>query len=219
MNLAMLSVHSCPQGELGTADTGGMSVYIRETARELGRLGHLVDIYTRAHSPDHDGIVNLGLNTRLIHVPAGPLGPVPKDSVYPHLDEFVREVESFRIRDGVEYDLVHSHYWLSGSAGMPLAKKWSAPHAITFHTLGAVKQALGRGQTEPGLRLDLERELVFDCQAVIVPTQREKTEVIERYEGDPHKIAVVPCGVDLELFRPEIKKPPGRSSEYPRTKT
>ncbi|MGB6930398.1 MAG: glycosyltransferase, partial [Syntrophobacteria bacterium] len=117
LKIAMLSVHSSPVGELGAKDTGGMSVYVREVARELGNRGHLVDIYTRLNRSGQKQIAQLYDNVRLIHLKAGDNGHMNKLALYAHLDEFFKELEAFRNRKSLNYDLIHSHYWLSGRVG------------------------------------------------------------------------------------------------------
>lgn len=201
LRIAMLSVHSCPVGRLGSRDTGGMSVYIRELARELGRLGHAVDIYTRANDPAEPQIVALGENARVIHLQAGEVEPIDKLEVYSHLDDFACALEEFRTSNGLKYDLIHSHYWLSGWVGRRVQRWWDVPHMIMFHTLGAVKNAIGVGVSEPALRIMAERELVNDCQRIVAATEKGKTELIRYYGASPEKISVVPCGVNLDLFR------------------
>ncbi len=201
LKIAMLSVHSCPLGKLGGENTGGMSVYIRELCRELGRQGHLVDIYTRAHEPIHDQIVELGKNARLIHLRAGQEEEIEKLAIYPHLAEFAREVENFRKHNGLHYDLIHSHYWLSGWIGKWMQRWWDIPHITMLHTLGAVKNAIGIGMNEPDLRINSEKALVRDCNRIIAPTEREKEYLIHYYDASPKAITVIPCGVNLELFR------------------
>lgn len=205
----MLSVHSCPLGKLGEKDTGGMSVYIREFARELGRRGHQVDVYTRIHDSLHDQVIELGEHTRLIHLKAGN-GEEQKLELYFHLDTFAHHLENFRKQNGIQYDLIHSHYWLSGLAGKRLQQWWGIPHIIGFHTLGAVKNAIGIGEHESEVRIRGERELVKDCHRMIASTERGKEELIEYYDASPEAIRVIPCGVNLDLFRP-IKKEVARS--------
>ena len=117
LKIAMLSVHSCPVGELGSKDTGGMSVYIRELASELGKQGHLVDVYTRAHDPADDQIVEFGENARIIHLQVGEVEHMHKLVVYSHLADFACSLENYRKREGLRYDLIHSHYWLSSWVG------------------------------------------------------------------------------------------------------
>jgi len=202
----MLSIHSCPLGRLGEENTGGMSVYVRELARELGKRGHWVDVFTRAHEPMHDQIVPLGRNARLIHLRAGEEGRIPKLAIYNHLTEFGHNLRNFRKSEGVEYDIIHSHYWLSGWAVRCMQKRWSIPHVISFHTLGAVKNAVGIGEKEPMLRIQSEEELVKNCQQIIASTSRERDELIRYCGASPGRIRIVPCGVNLDLFRPINKE-------------
>jgi len=206
LRIAMLSVHSCPVGNLGAKDTGGMSIYIRELARELGKQGHLVDIYTRVHDPGDPQIINLGQNARLIHLTAGAVEEINKLAVYPYLPEFTCNLENFKKHNSLHYDLVFSHYWLSGLVGKYLQQLWNVPHIMMFHTLGAVKNAIGIGEGEPELRIETERDLIRDCHHIIAPANREKENLILHYGALPEKIGVVPCGVNLEQFKPMGKE-------------
>jgi D-inositol-3-phosphate glycosyltransferase len=201
LKIAMLSIHSCPVAKLGGKDTGGMNVYIRELVRELGRQGHAVDVYTRTHDPLDDQIVELSESARLIHLEAGEAEDIHKLMVYPHLAEFACNLESFRKRNGLEYDLIHSHYWLSGWVGRWIRGWWDVPHIVMFHTLGAVKNAIGVGEDDPELRIQTERELAKNCHCSIAATEKEKEELIRYYHASPEKISVIPCGVNLELFQ------------------
>ena len=202
LRIAMLSAHSCPVGKLGAKDTGGMSVYVLELARELGKYGHLVDIYTRVHDPKDTQIIELGYNVRLIHLRAGKDDEMHKLAVYPHLPDFAAKLENFRRRNQLHYDLVYSHYWLSGWVGKFLQSWWNVPHVIMFHTLGAVKNAIGIGEGEPELRIQTERYLARNCHRIIAATEREKEDIIWYYGASPETISVIPCGVNLELFQP-----------------
>ena len=197
----MLGIHSCPLGKVGGENTGGMSVYIRELAHELGRRGHLVDVYTRIHEPAHDEIAEIGQNVRLIHLKAGEEG-IEKLAIYYYLDDFAHNLENFRKQDGPRYDLIHSHYWLSGLTGKRLQQWWGIPHVMGFHTLGAVKNAIGIGEGEPDLRITAEKELVRDCHRIIASTMKGKKDLIDYYDASPETISVIPCGVNLDLFRP-----------------
>jgi D-inositol-3-phosphate glycosyltransferase len=197
----MLSIHSCPLGKVGGENTGGMSVYIRELAHELGRRGHLVDVYTRIHEPAHDEIAEIGQNVRLIHLKAGK-EEIEKLAIYYYLDDFAHNLENFRKQNGPRYDLIHSHYWLSGLTGKRLQQWWGIPHVMGFHTLGAVKNAIGIGEGEPDLRITAEKELVRDCHRIIASTMKGKKDLIDYYDASPETISVIPCGVNLDLFRP-----------------
>jgi D-inositol-3-phosphate glycosyltransferase len=202
LKIAMLSVHSCPLGLLGGRDTGGMNVYIRELAQELGKRGHAVDIYTMEHQPQHQHVINLGRNVRLIHLETGGNEDMPKVAIYAYLQSLICGVENFRKSDSISYDLIHSHYWLSGLVGKQLQVWWHVPHLVMYHTLGAVKNSIGIGEDETELRIESERELVTDCDRIIASTEREKAELIRHYGASPGKIAIVPCGVNLHLFQP-----------------
>jgi D-inositol-3-phosphate glycosyltransferase len=143
--LAVLSVHTCPLAALGGKETGGMNVYVREVARALGHLGLEVDVFTRSQDPGIREVVPLGPGARVVHVPAGPARPIARAAVADHLRAFADGVEAFRIRERRRYDLVYSHYWLSGLAGLDLARRWDVPLVHMFHTLGAIKNAVARG--------------------------------------------------------------------------
>jgi D-inositol-3-phosphate glycosyltransferase len=206
LRIAMASVHSCPVGNLGAKDTGGMSVYIRELAYELGKQGHLVDVYTRVHDPEDRQIYEFGQNARLVHLRAGEDEEIHKLAVYSHLPDFVYNLESFAKHNDLQYDLIFSHYWLSGLAGEYLQKRWNIPHITMFHTLGAVKNTLGVGEDEPELRIDAERDLAQNCHRIIAPTEKEKEQLIRHYGASPERIGVVPCGVNFEQFKPVNKE-------------
>ena len=202
LRIAMLSAHSCPVGALGARDTGGMSVYIRELARELGKQGHTVDVYTRVHDPSDPVSEYLGERARLIHIKAGEEESIHKLAVYSYLPEFACHLEGYRKENGLGYDVVFSHYWLSGWAGEYLTLWWQVPHVIMFHTLGAVKNAIGIGEDSPELRVVTERESVQNSHRIIAATAGERQELISYYDAAPDKIGIVPCGVNMELFRP-----------------
>jgi D-inositol-3-phosphate glycosyltransferase len=202
LRIAMLSAHSCPVGDLGAKDTGGMSVYIRELAYELGGLGHSVDVFTRVHDPADPQIVDLGHGARLIHLKAGREESINKLLMYCYLPEFSCNLENFRSANRLNYDVVFSHYWLSGWVGENLQRWWRIPHVIMFHTLGAIKNAVGVGEESPELRVMSEKESIQKCQRIIVATEREKEALQLRYNALPEKIGVVPCGVNMQLFHP-----------------
>ncbi|MBM3150446.1 MAG: glycosyltransferase family 1 protein, partial [Chloroflexi bacterium] len=206
LRIAMLSVHSCPLGKLGSRDTGGMNVYIKELSRELGKRGHHVDIYTRAHEPVHQQVIELGNNVRLIHIGIGSDDDIPKLAIYAYLQGFICGVENFRKSSDVDYDLLHSHYWLSGLIGNQLKLWWHVPHLCMFHTLAITKNNIGIGEDEPELRIESERQVIQDCDCIIAATETEKKELIKHYDANPDKIDIIPCGVNVELFRPIDKK-------------
>jgi D-inositol-3-phosphate glycosyltransferase len=208
MNIAMLSIHSCPVGELGTKDTGGMSVYVRELAKELGKLGCRIDIFTRRHDAHPAPVTDLNENVRLIHVGVAEERDPSKLAVYPRIADYAESVIRFAGQESFCYHLIHSHYWLSGMVGRSLGKRkqWDIPHMIMFHTLGAVKNTLGLGEDEPSCRIAGEKTLAAGCRKIVAPTAREKENIIRFYGADPESVSVIPCGVDRDLFKPTAKE-------------
>jgi D-inositol-3-phosphate glycosyltransferase len=205
LKIAMLSIHSSPIGELGTRDTGGMSVYVRETAKELGRKGHHIDIFTQHNIGKHDPVIHLYDNVRLVHLSGGTRGNIDKSSLYKVMPQLFKELESFRIQENITYDIIHSHYWLSGILGLTLQSSWDTYHLITYHTIGTVKNLTCPTENSSELRLTNEKKLAKLCDHIVVPTQKEKEYVIQYYDSPHDKIRIVPCGVNLDLFKPQDK--------------
>ena len=207
--IAMLSVHTCPLAALGGKETGGMNVYVREVARALGRLGFDIDVFTRSQDPAIPEVVALGPGARVIHVAAGPARPIARAHVAGHLEAFAERIETFRARERVRYDLAHSHYWLSGLAGLSLARRWDVPLVHMFHTLGAIKNAVARGSgdTEPAERVDAESRIAAAADRIVASNIVERADLAWHLRADPGRVAVIPCGVDVELFRPRATAP------------
>ena len=130
LKIAMLSIHSSPIGDLGTRDTGGMSVYVRETAKELGKMGHHIDIFTQHNVGNHDPVIHLYDNVRLVHLSGGTDENIAKSYIYEILPQLLHQLESFRIKENITYDIIHSHYWLSGVLGIELQSSWNACHLM-----------------------------------------------------------------------------------------
>jgi D-inositol-3-phosphate glycosyltransferase len=152
--VAMLSVHTSPLAMPGSVkDAGGMNVYIRELARELGRSHLTIDIFTRRTQFDQPEVVSLSPSVRVIQIEAGPAATIHKNDLYQHLPAFVRQIEKFAHREHRKYGLLHSHYWLSGVAAQQLACRWHTPHITMFHTLAHLKQLANPDEPEPLLRL------------------------------------------------------------------
>jgi D-inositol-3-phosphate glycosyltransferase len=203
LRLAMVSVHTCPLAALGGKQTGGMNVYVRELSRELGRMGVEVDVYTRSQNPGIPRLVSLGERAHVIHVPAGPERPLASESLTAHLDEFVEGVEDWRVARG-DYDLLYAHYWVSGLAGLALRDRWTVPLLQMFHTLGRLKNSVARSanEVEPLRRIEAETRLVAEVDRMVAANVVEREHLLRHYGADRSRIAVVPCGVDTELFRP-----------------
>jgi D-inositol-3-phosphate glycosyltransferase len=199
----MLSVHTCPLAALGGKETGGMNVYVRELARELSRMGVSADVFTRSQNAAIPRVVPLAEHARVIHLPAGPQAPMPRERIHGHLDEFVDGVEAWRQAAGIDYDLVHGNYWLSGVVGLALRERWSVPLVQMFHTLGRLKNGAGiAAEQEPALRIAEERRIVAEADRLVAANVIERGHLIGEYDADPSRIAVIPCGVDTALFAP-----------------
>lgn len=202
LRIAVFSIHSSPLGKLGAQNTGGMSVYIMELFGELGKAGHRVDVYTLAENGQGHTTIMLSNNVRLIHLTLGNRGPLPKDSLYEHLPEVCHIIESYRLRHDIQYDLIHSHYWLSGKVGMWAQRQWNIPHLLMFHSTGFMKRIRCAEEYESALRLINEKKLARECTRLLVPTEEEKECIVKFYGTPRENIGLVPCGVNLDLFRP-----------------
>ena len=204
LRLALICFHSCPVGRLGEKDTGGMNVYVRQLARRLGRQGYQVDIFTRRHDPEDPQIVPIGERARVIHIKAGPLAIV-KEDLYQHIPEFIYELGAFQQSECARYDLIHSHYWLSGRIGMKLSRRWRIPHIATFHTHARTKLKASPAAREVERRACVEEVVMDSVDAIVATTVVERDEITELYGAAHSKIKVVPPGVDLDLFKPADK--------------
>jgi D-inositol-3-phosphate glycosyltransferase len=204
MRIAMLSIHSSPIAQLGGKEAGGMNVYVRELSRELGRRGIAVDIFTRSQDSDAPMVVELDRNVRVVHLHTGPSVPYDKNWVLTYLPEFVSRARCFADGEDLAYDLIHSHYWLSGEAALALRRSWGVPAVHMFHTLGAMKNHVARGEEEreTNRRVAIERNQIDLMDAIIAATPLDRAQMVAHYGADPDRITVVPCGVDLLRFYP-----------------
>jgi len=201
----VISVHASPIGDLGTMDVGGMSVFVREVAKELGARGHKIDIFSRLSDGGSGGKIDLSENVRLLSFGVDTGRLLRRAALYPHLPAFSQQVDDLRSREKLEYDIVHSHYWLSGRVGTWLQERWTSSHVVTFHTLGAVTNMTVGRDLEPELRIKTEQTIVDGCDRILVFTETERSYLMDCYIAPPSKIGVIPCGVDLDLFRPMPK--------------
>jgi D-inositol-3-phosphate glycosyltransferase len=206
MNIAMLSYHTCPLATLGGKDTGGMNVYVRDLTMALGRLGRHVDVYTRSQDEHVPHILHdLGFGNRVVHVPAGPEVPLPKQELAGYIPEFVEGVKTFAASKGIHYDLIHSHYWMSGLAAESLSDAWGGtPILHMFHTLGEMKNRVARNDSEREgpYRTDGERRVLHRADRIVAATLAEQAQLEWLYQADVSKIAIIPPGVDTCHFYP-----------------
>jgi D-inositol-3-phosphate glycosyltransferase len=201
----MLSYHTCPLATLGGKDTGGMNVYVRELTRYLGQRGVQVDVFTRSQDEHVPHVLHdLGYGNRVVHVPAGPESPMSKYEMTRYLPEFVQGVCDFAAAKGLKYDLIHSHYWMSGIAARDLKAAWHVPVVHMFHTLGLMKQRVARtaAEAEGDYRLEGEREVLRMADRIVAATPAELAQLQWLYQADPRKVVVIPPGVDISRFYP-----------------
>ena len=206
--VAMISLHTSPLAQLGrTRDAGGMNVYIRELARELGTGGMQVDIFTRRNDPSLPPAIQLNPHVRLIHIPAGPEVNLPPSELFAYVEDFTRRVENFANRQDHSYDIVHSHYWLSAVAGLNLARSWDVPHLTMFHTVERLKaQQYGEGEASTvslsSQRIEHEGHIAASVDQIIVSTEHEREQLHNLYGLPYGRLSIIPCGVDLQAFSP-----------------
>lgn len=203
--VAMLSMHTSPLEQPGTGDAGGLNVYVIELARRLAEAGTEVDVFTRATSRDVPPVCLAAPGVTVRSLTAGPFEGLAKSDLPAQLCAFTAAV--LRVEAAHEagyYDLVHSHYWLSGQVGYVAAERWGVPLVHTAHTLGKVKNgALATGDApEPLARLVGEEQVVAAADRLVASTAEEAAELELLYDADPDRVVVVPPGVDLEVFRP-----------------
>ncbi len=182
-----------------------MNVYVRELSRALGESGITVDIFTREHDGQGSGIEWISPNVRVIHFPAGPRNAVVGE-LFEHLPGFLDDVMAFCEADGSEYDVVHSHYWLSAWLGQRMAENLGIPHVVTFHTLALIKMQSRAGEVEPEEREIVERDAMLNADCIVAFSGHERDAMAGLYGADPGKVRLAPCGVDLEKFRPMDQK-------------
>ncbi|MCX6038713.1 MAG: glycosyltransferase, partial [Chloroflexi bacterium] len=202
----MLSYHTCPLATLGGKDTGGMNVYVRDLTMELGRMGIHVDVFTRSQDEHVPHVLHdLGFGNRVVHVPAGPEVPLPKRELAGYIPQFVDGVRQFAEGKRIKYDLLHSHYWMSGLAAGALSDLWSGvPILHMFHTLGEMKNRVARSEAERegAYRLDGERQVLARADRIIAATLAEQAQLEWLYKAEPRKVTVIPPGVDTSHFYP-----------------
>ncbi len=198
--VAMISLHTSPLATPGVGDAGGLNVYVAEVAQRLGERGLKVDVFTRSESSPQPAIVELNEHTRVINLQAGPERPVAKESLLGLVGDFGSQLDSAM----PGYDLIHTHYWLSGLAGVRLRARHGIPLVHTMHTMARVKNAARGGDqpVEPDDRERGESAIVAAADALTANTADEATELNRHYGARPEQIAIVPPGVDLHTFHP-----------------
>jgi D-inositol-3-phosphate glycosyltransferase len=206
VNIAIISYHTCPLATLGGKDTGGMNVYVRELTTTLGRLGIHADVFTRSQDEHVPHILHdLGFGNRVVHVTAGPEIPLPKKELVEYIPQFVQGILAFGRGKGIHYDLIHSHYWMSGLAALSLVDALTGtPVLHMFHTLGEMKNRVAKTEEEREgqYRIDGERRVLRKADHIIAATLAEQAQLEWLYNADLQKISIIPPGVDTDHFYP-----------------
>ena len=202
--VAVLSVHTSPMDQPGSGDSGGMNVYIRAVTERLAGRGIDIDVFTRCRGGDDHEVKPIGEGIRVVSIKAGPCEPIPKADIPRFLPEFLGGLLRIAHEDAQGYDVVHSHYWLSGWVGRAAKHALGAPLVSSFHTLGKVKNySLARGERpEPAVRIAGEQAVIDESDRILAPTPSEASQLVGLYRADAEQIRIVPPGVDHELFVP-----------------
>jgi D-inositol-3-phosphate glycosyltransferase len=200
--IAVISMHTSPTASLGQNANGGLNVYVREISAAFSERGIATDIFTRKLTVDDPNVETLAPLSRVIYLPAGK--GLDKYSLYREVPSFASRIAEFAARENISYDLLYSHYWLSGEVACLLRPQLAAGWAHIAHTLGMVKnRTLAAGaRPEPEVRIRVEAELAQQADLLIASTEDEAQELVHGYGADPQRVRVVPPGVDLGMFQP-----------------
>lgn len=201
MRVAMVSEHASPLATLGGVDAGGQNVHVAALAGALARRGAEITVYTRRDDAELPRRVSMAPRLVVEHIDAGPPRPIPKDDIYPHVDALAAGLH--RAWSAHRPDIVHAHFWMSGLAALAAARRLHIPVVQTFHALGTVKRRhQGIKDTSPPTRIQHEVAIARRVDQIIATCTDEVFELV-RMGADRRRISVVPCGVDLSVFRPD----------------
>lgn len=202
MNICAISFHSCPYSLLGEEDTGGMNVYLRELSAAMASSQDVqIDIFTRRQSSDTISIKVVSPQIRVIHLKAGPTYPVGRKKPFDYLPEFTANLERFIIQEQRRYDVVFTHYWLSGLAGEWITQRLEVPLVHTYHTLAFLKKQVLEENEHPR-RMTAEHHLARVAVRIIALSSEEKRHLVEEYGIPSEKVRVIFPGVNTRLFHP-----------------
>src|SRR5690606_30061701 len=204
LKIAMISDHASPLAALGSADAGGQNVYVAHLTRCLADRGIQVDVFTRRVAPDQPEVVAWYPGSRVIHVPAGPAEPIPKEELLPHMDSFTRFVRRACRRRG--YDLLHANFWMSGLAAAEVKLSLDIPYVITFHALGRIRRVhQGSADRFPDSRFQHEERIARSADRIIAECPQDRADLMTHYAADAERISIVPCGFDPSELAPMPK--------------
>ncbi len=203
-HIAFISIHGDPLATLGGSHHGGQNVYVKELARHLCEWGFSTDVFSRWEAPDQQPIENIREGARVIRVQVGPPQCMAKEETILLLSELADWITHYQAEHQIEYQLIHGHYYFSGAVSLILQEKWGIPFIETFHSLGAVKRkTMDRKDPSPIQRFELEQRICQNADRIISTAPQEMEDLVEIYNTIQNKIEIIPCGVNLNLFRPE----------------
>ena len=214
MRIAVISYHTCPLATLGGKDAGGMNVYVRDLSTYLGRKGIQLDVFTRSQDEHVPHVLHdLGFGNRVVHITAGAEHPLPKPELACFVPEFAERILDFAKKKDLNYDLIHSHYWMSGLTAEKLAETWQIPVMQMFHTLGKLKQKIAQNaeEAEGDYRINGEIRVISFVDKIIASTSTEKAQLENLYGANSNKIEIISPGVDLSRFYPI---PPDEAKDF-----
>jgi D-inositol-3-phosphate glycosyltransferase len=203
--IALISEHGDPAAEIGKDAAGGQNVYVRQVGEALAKLGWQVDMFTRKSSPYDATIVQHAPHCRTIRLTAGPEAYIPRDELFQYMPAFVDALQKFQQKEGTNYPLAHSNYWMSGWVGMELQRRQNIQLIHTYHSLGAVKyQSVSEIPAIAQTRLAVEKQILEQAHCVVATSPQELDD-LETLVSRIGKIDVIPCGTDVSTFRPISK--------------
>ncbi|MFN5953486.1 MAG: glycosyltransferase family 4 protein [Dolichospermum sp.] len=199
-HIALISVHGDPAIEIGREEAGGQNVYVRQVGEALAQLGWQVDMFSRRVSADQETIVEHSSNCRTIRLTAGPVEFVSRDHGFQYLPEFVDQLIKFQKEAGINYDLVHTNYWLSGWVGMELKKRLGIKQVHTYHSLGVIKyKTIENIPLVASQRLLVEKEILETVERIVATSPQEQ-EHMRSLVSQKGEIDIIPCGTDIQQF-------------------
>jgi glycosyltransferase involved in cell wall biosynthesis len=205
LRIALISEHASPLAALGGTDAGGQNVYVAHVARCLSQMGHEVDVLTRRDAPHLAAAVDVRPGMRVLHVNAGPAAAIPKEQLLPHMNEFGSAALQL-FRHSVPYDVVHANFFMSALVGLRLKAVLGTPLVVTFHALGQLRREhLGDADGFPPERIAIEQRVVRDADRIVAECPQDQADLMRVYGADAQRLAMVPCGVDLDEFAPGSK--------------
>jgi D-inositol-3-phosphate glycosyltransferase len=202
MRIGIISEHASPLAWLGGADAGGQNVYVGQIARYLAGRGHHVDVFTRRDSTDLPQEVHCADGVRVVHVPAGPPTAVRKEDLLPYMDDFTQFVRDF-CDSGARYDVLHANFFMSALVASDVRRSHGIPFVVTFHALGRVRRLhQGAADEFPAERLEIEDAVIAQADRIIAECPQDMADLVELYDADRSRLAMIPCGFDPAEFWP-----------------